>query len=234
MKIAIIPARGGSKRIPDKNIVDFLGAPLMSYSIRAAEKSKLFDAIHVSTDSERIAEVAGRLGYPVDFMRAPELADDHTGIFPVMRWVLGEYEKRGKSFQSACLLMPTAPLIDETDLVEADRLFRRYNEMRTVIAVARFSVPVEWAFRMDEHGVLSPREPGMANVRSQDLQPAYFDSGTFLFIPASELRAESVGDTSMVAFPIARHKAIDIDDHEDLAFAEIVFTGISAQNAGSV
>ena len=231
MKIAIVPARGGSKRIPDKNIVDFLGRPLMSYSIRAAEESKLFDAIHVSTDSERIADVAANLGYPVDFMRASALADDHTGIFPVMQWVLDQYEQRGRSFQSACLLMPTAPLIDANDLFEADKLFRRYNEARSVIAVSRFSVPVEWAYHMDKDGVLTPREPGMSNVRSQDLHPWYFDSGTFMFIPAKEIREGRVGDTGMAAFPIERHKAIDIDDRDDLAFAEIVFRGMKARDA---
>lgn len=229
MKIAIVPARGGSKRIPDKNIVDFLGRPLMSYSIRAAEKSKLFDAIHVSTDSERIADVAANLGYPVDFMRAPELADDHTGIFPVMQWVLHQYEQRGKFFQSACLLMPTAPLIDANDLLEADKLFRRYNRARTVIAVSRFSVPVEWAYHMDKDGVLKPREPGMANVRSQDLQPSYFDSGTFMFIPASEIKAGRVDDARMIAFPLPRYKAVDIDDRDDLAFAEIIARGLKSR-----
>lgn len=229
MKIAIVPARGGSKRIPDKNIVDFLGRPLMSYSIRAAEKSKLFDSIHVSTDSERIADVAANLGYPVDFMRAPELADDYTGIFPVLQWVLGQYEQRGKFFQSACLLMPTAPLIDANDLLEADSVFRQNDEMRTVISVSRFSVPVEWAYHMDKHGVLKAREPGMANVRSQDLQPAYFDSGTFMFIPASEIKAGHVDDARMVAFPLPRFKAIDIDDRDDLEFAEIIARGLKSR-----
>lgn len=229
MKIAIIPARGGSKRIPDKNIVDFLGSPLMSYSIRAAEKSKLFDAVHVSTDSERIADVAARFGYPVDFMRKPELADDHTGVLPVMQWVLDQYKQRGKSFQSVCLLIPTAPLIDADDLLEADRLFRQNKETRTVIAVSRFSVPVEWAYHMNKDGTLKPREPGMANVRSQDLQPAYFDSGTFMFIPASEIKAGRVDDARMIAFPLPRYKAVDIDVRDDLAFAEIIARGLKSR-----
>ncbi len=226
MKIAIIPARGGSKRIPDKNIVDFLGSPLMSYSIRAAEKSGLFDTIHVSTDSTQIADVAASFGHPVDFMRAPELADDHTPLLPVLQWTLDQYEQRGKTFQSACLLMPTAPLIDADDLVQGAQLFGQHSEDRTVIAVARFSAPVEWAFHMESDGTLKPCQPGMANVRSQDLRPAYFDSGTFLFIPASEVRMGRINDDRMIAFPIPRYKAVDIDEMDDLELAEIIARGI--------
>lgn len=233
VKIAIIPARGGSKRIPDKNIVNFLGQPLLSYSISAAEKSGLFDTIYVSTDSERIADVAAKFGYPVDFMRAPELADDHTPILPVLQWTLDQYEQRGKKFQTACLLMPTAPLIDADDLIKADEFFRQRDGARTVIAVSRFSVPVEWAFHMKPDGTLKAREPGKANERSQDLPAAYFDTGTFLFIPASEVKAGRINDDRMLAFPIARHKAIDIDDREDLEFAEIVFRGMTAARSAS-
>lgn len=227
MKIAIIPARGGSKRIPDKNIVDFLGSPLMSYSIRAAEKSGLFDTIHVSTDSAQIADVAVKFGHPVDFMRTPELADDHTPLLPVLQWTLNQYEQRGKTFQSACLLMPTAPLIDANDLLHGAELFRRHEGGRTVIAVARFSVPVEWAFHIEPNGTLKPCQPGMANVRSQDLRPAYFDSGTFLFIPAGEILAGRINDDRMIAFPIPRYKAVDIDEMDDLEFAEIIARGLA-------
>src|ERR1700730_8454707 len=152
MKIAIVPARGGSKRIPEKNIIDFHGRPLMSYPILAAELSGLFDVIHVSTDSPRIAEVAASLGHPVDFVRDPALADDHTPLLPVLQWTIDQYAQRGKRFESVCLLMPTAPLIDADDLKRAEEEFRRRGGQRTVIAVSRFSVPVEWAFRMAADG----------------------------------------------------------------------------------
>lgn len=225
-RLAIIPARGGSKRIPHKNIVDFHGSPLISYSIQAAKMSKLFSDVHISTDSERIADVATNCGYPVDFMRAPELADDNTGLLPVMQWVLDQYERRGKMFQSVCLLMPTAPLIDADDLVAADELFRLNDEVRTVVAVSRFAVPVEWAYYMEKDGTLKAREPNMANVRSQDLQPAYFDSGTFMFIPVNKIKAGRLDDAPMIAFPLPRHKAIDIDEQEDLELAETIFRGL--------
>jgi pseudaminic acid cytidylyltransferase len=225
MRIAIIPARGGSKRIPDKNIVDFFGSPLMSYSIRAAEKSRLFETIHISTDSERIADVAAKWGHPVDFMRPPELANDDTPLLPVLQWTIEEYARRGKSFDSACLLMPTAPLIDGNDLIGGQQLFQMHGEERTVIAVARFSVPIEWAFYLQDDGTLKPCQPGMANVRSQDLPPSYFDAGTFLFVSARDVKNASLNDGRMIAYQLPRHKAVDIDNQEDLELAEILFRG---------
>lgn len=228
MRLAVIPARGGSKRIPDKNITDFCGAPLMSYSIRAAEASGLFDVIHVSTDSERIANVAARYGHPVDFMRAPELADDYTPLLPVLQWTLDKYGRRGRAFDSVCLLMPTAPLIEASDLLAAHDLFHARGGQKTVMAVSRFSVPVEWAFHLQGDNILKPREPGMANVRSQDLEPCYFDSGTFFFTSSQGVWEGRLNDGGMIGYCLAREKAIDIDDRDDLTFAEIVFRGMRA------
>jgi N-acylneuraminate cytidylyltransferase len=226
MRIAIVPARGGSKRIPDKNIVDFLGAPLMSYSIRAAQQSGLFDLIHVSTENQRIADVAASLGVPVDFMRDPTLADDYTPLLPVLRWVLEQYARRSREFDTVCLLMPTAPLIEADDLRRAEEIFRRQGGQRTLMAVARFSVPVEWAFRMEHDGALTPCQPGMAAVRSQDLQPAYYDSGTFIFMPAQDVLRGRIDASPMIGFELPRYKAVDIDDAEDLEQARLIFRGL--------
>jgi N-acylneuraminate cytidylyltransferase len=232
MKIAIVPARGGSKRIPDKNIVDFLGAPLMSYSIRAAQQSRLFDVIHVSTDSSRIADVAASLGVPVDFMRDPALADDFTPLLPVLTWVLEQYSRRGREFETVCLLMPTAPLIDAEDLIQAEEMFRRRGGQYTVMAVSRFNAPVEWAFRMADDGTLTACQPGMAAARSQDLQPAYYDSGTFVFMPGRNVRRASLDGVKMTGFELARHKAVDIDDADDLRMAEMISRGMRSLTSG--
>src|SRR5882724_9615573 len=207
MKIAIVPARGGSKRIPDKNIVDFFGAPLMSYSIRAARASGLFDTIHVSTESDRIADVAATLGVPVDFMRDSSLADDHTPLMPVLRWVLEQYSRREREFDTVCLLMPTAPLVEADDLKRAHEEFSRWGRHRTVMAVSRFSVPVEWAFRMTADKTLTPCQPGMAMVRSQELKPAYYDSGTFIFISGHDVIRGQLDSSPMVGFELPRYKA---------------------------
>jgi pseudaminic acid cytidylyltransferase len=228
MKIAIVPARGSSKRIPEKNIVDFHGHPLMSYPIQAAELSGLFDVIHVSTDSLRIAEIAASLGHPVDFMRDPALADDHTPLLPVLQWTIDQYAQRGKHFESVCLLMPTAPLIDADDLRHAEVIFRDHGATNTVIAIARFPVPIEWAFRLDADQRLAPCQPGMAAVRSQDLAPAYYDTGTFLFIPEADVRAGRLDEERMIAYHLPRQKAVDIDNFEDLELARILYRGRSA------
>jgi N-acylneuraminate cytidylyltransferase len=226
MRIAIVPARGGSKRIPDKNIVDFLGAPLMSYSIRAAQQSGLFDVIHVSTESQRIADVAASLGVPADFLRDPALADDHTPLLPVLSWVLQQYSRRGREFDTVCLLMPTAPLIEADDLRKAEETFRHNGGQRSVMAVSRFNVPVEWAFRMATDAALTPCQPGMAAVRSQDLQPAYYDSGTFVFMPGQDVLRGKIDTSPMIGFELPRYKAVDIDDAEDLELARLIFRGL--------
>jgi N-acylneuraminate cytidylyltransferase len=226
MRIAIVPARGGSKRIPDKNIVDFLGSPLMSYSIRAAQQSGLFDVIHVSTESQRIANVAASLGVPADFLRDPALADDYTPLLPVLSWVLQQYSRCGREFDTVCLLMPTAPLIEADDLRKAEEIFRRQGGQRTVMAVSRFNVPVEWAFRMATDGALTPCQPGMAAVRSQELQPAYYDSGTFVFMSGPHVLRGKIDGSPMIGFELPRYKAVDIDDAEDLELARSIFRGL--------
>ena len=232
MRIAIIPARGGSKRIPDKNIVEFCGLPLIGHSLRAARQSGLFDVIHVSTESARIAEVAASLGFAVDFMRDPALSDDHTPLLPVMRWVVEQYAACGKRFASVCLLMPTAPLIEGDDLKRASELFEAHAGVRTVMAVARLPVPVEWAFRMSDDGRLTPCQPGMDSVRSQDLAPAYYDSGTFVFLSEADVRNGRIDDKSLIGHVLPRHKAVDIDDMEDLDLARVIYRGLSRSGSG--
>ena len=118
-RIAIIPARGGSKRIPNKNIRDFCGKPMISYALEAARDSALFDCIHVSTDSKKIAEATQKEGFDVDFMRTAELSDDHTPIMPVLKYVLEQYIDRGKYFDEVVLIMACAPLIDANDLISS-------------------------------------------------------------------------------------------------------------------
>ena len=116
-RLAIIPARGGSKRIPNKNVRDFCGKPMLAHILSAARDSGLFETVHVSTENAAIASVAAEQGYPVDFMRPDNLADDYTAIMPVMKYVVDEYERRGRTFDQVWLLMACAPLIAASDLV---------------------------------------------------------------------------------------------------------------------
>jgi pseudaminic acid cytidylyltransferase len=224
-RLAIVPARGGSKRVPDKNIRDFCGRPMIGHILQAASGSKLFDAIHVSTDSRRIADVVEALGYPVDFLRPDRLADDHTPLMPVLRYVAETYAAMGQKYDEIWLLMACAPLIEPDDLVQAGDLFTSRGGDRPVMSVAPYPVPVEWAFRRRDDGRLDPLQPEMHAVRSQDIAHTYFDAGSFYIYPAATvLTSEGAGDYSAyVGYSLSRNKAIDIDNEEDLQLAELLF-----------
>ncbi|WP_144186535.1 acylneuraminate cytidylyltransferase family protein [Elioraea rosea] len=223
-RLAVMPARGGSKRIPRKNIVPFCGAPLMVHSLRAARDSGLFTKIHVTTDDPEIAAVAAAEGFPPDFPRDPKLADDHTPLLPVLAWVLAQYDARQEHFDSVTLLMPTAPLIEACDLAAAHATFERHGSLRPILGVTTFPVPVEWAMRRSKDGTMMPIQPGMDQVRSQDLPEAWYHGGTFLILPRSALVAGAAKPV-WVGHPVARWKTVDIDTPEDLELAEKLFLG---------
>lgn len=227
-RIAIIPARGGSKRIPNKNIADFCGKPMISYILDVAKKSELFDVIHVSTDSERIAETVTNLGFSVDFMRPVNLADDNTTIMPVMRFVVDTYHDRGLDFEEVCLLMACAPLIEVEDLVGAATLLKSHNNQKVVLGVAPYSAPIEWAFERYSDGTLAPIQPGMFSVRSQDIAERFFDAGMFCFFPVKFiLESEGAGrDDVFIGQVLPKYKAVDIDEPEDWLLTEAIFKGL--------
>lgn len=224
-RIAIVPARGGSKRIPDKNIRDFCGRPIIAYILEAAKESGLFDTIHVSTESSRIQSVVERLGFPVCFQRPSELADDHTPLMPVLKYVVEAFRERDKCFDQVCLLMPCAPLVEAADLKAAANIFDNVRGTRSVLSVASYPVPVEWAFSKKDSGELSPVQPGMFAVRSQDLAVKYYDTGSFAFFPTERVLASNGAgdDTGFVGYVLPKYKAVDIDDVEDWVFAERLF-----------
>jgi N-acylneuraminate cytidylyltransferase len=221
--IAVIPARGGSKRLKDKNILDFEGRPMIAHALEAARASGVFEEIHVSTDSEQIRDVVERQGFNVPFLRDPSLADDTTPLMPVLRWVLARFEADGRRFDDVCLLMPTAPLIEASDLRDAYRAYR-WAGGRSLLAVARYPVPIEWALERSEDGSLTPCQPGMFAVRSQDLRPKYYDTGSIAFFPVAAVQSETPpDDRSFVSFVLPPDKAVDIDDEDDLRLARALF-----------
>jgi pseudaminic acid cytidylyltransferase len=231
-RLAIIPARGGSKRIPDKNIRDFCGRPMIGYILDTARASGLFDTIHVSTDSNRIADVVRALGYPIDFPRPDRLADDHTPLMPVLRFVAETYAAQGRRYDEIWLLMACSPLIEPADLVDASGLFLSAGRLRPVMAVAQYPAPAEWAYRRDIDGRLIPLRPEMLAVRSQDIEPTYFDTGSFCIYPANMvLHSEGAGDYSAyLGYLLPRYRAIDIDDAEDIKLAEYVLRSKMKKN----
>ena len=228
MRLAVIPARGRSKRIPGKNIIPFCGRPMIAYALDAVERSGLFDKIHVSTDSEEIRDVATTLGSEVDFMRDPALADDFTGLVPVLRWVVDEYRKRGQVYTQVCCMMPNAPLVRSNDVVEAFDIFDRFAGQHPLLVYARYPAPVEWAFRRDENGMMTAVSPDSLLIRSQDLQHAYYECGPFSFWGIEHLQEDNPLTGKILSYIMPSERAVDIDTTEDLAYAERLFRLMTA------
>lgn len=224
-RIAIIPARGGSKRIANKNIRDFCGKPMIAHILQVARESGLFDEIHVSTDSAEIRKTVENLGFHIEFMRPVELADDHTPIMPVLKYVTETYMSLGRQFDQVWLLMASAPLVQSSDLRQAAQLFDQAGGASPVLSVSEYPVPIEWAFNRAADGKMAPVQPGMFAVRSQDLGKKYFDAGVFVVFPVQAvLKSEGAGsDAGFIGHVIPKGSAIDIDDEADWALAEVLF-----------
>lgn len=216
--VCVITARGGSKRIPKKNIKDFMGQPMIAYAIKAAWNSKIFDEIMVSTESDEIANIAQSYGASVPFMRSLKNADDYASTNDVLNEVLSEYEKRGKSFDELCCIYPCVPLLDEQILRDAYAKFKSQNANK-LVPVVRFSFPIQRAFRVNEKGFLEYREPESAPKRSQDLEPMYHDAGMFYFYKTKALNENSAA----LMYEMSEGLVQDIDNPEDWRMAEIKY-----------
>ncbi|WP_085909919.1 acylneuraminate cytidylyltransferase family protein [Kiloniella majae] len=223
-RLAIIPARGGSKRIPDKNIRNFCGKPMIAHILDTAKNSALFYKIHVSTDSAVIAEVCEDYGCKPNFMRSPDLSDDMAPLMPVLKDTLQVFQSKGELFDEVWLLMACSPLLEIDDLRDAASLFGKAVE-EALIAVTPYPAPTEWAFLRNEEGHLTPEQPGMFATRSQDLAEKYYDSGAYaVFTPSYILNSDGAGcDSNFIGAVLPREKAIDIDTLDDWNHAEIIY-----------
>lgn len=217
--ICIIPARGGSKRIPHKNIKEFLGKPIVAYSIEAALKSGLFDEVMVSTDEEQIAEIAKQYGASVPFLRSAETANDFATTRDVLNEVLSEYQKRGKVFDGLCCFYATAPLIAAEDLKTAHELLSS-SDFACVYPVVEFSYPIWRCLDVAEDGSMKRHWPDYENSRSQDLPKEYHDSGTFYWYKLKE-SAFVKGRTGAII--LSEDRVQDIDNEVDWKLAEMKF-----------
>jgi pseudaminic acid cytidylyltransferase len=223
MRLAVIPARGGSKRIPGKNIIPFCGKPMIAYALDAAVQSGIFDKIHVSTDSDEILKVAESLGHATDFKRDPALADDFTGLVPVLRWVVEQYRQRSEIYDEVCCIMPNAPLIEVEDITAAFKIFEQHDGRAPLLVFARFPVPVEWAFRCNESGIMSAVSPSDLLIRSQDLEHAYYECGPFNIWRREQLQSDNPLTGDVLSYILPSERAVDIDTPEDLAYAERLY-----------
>ena len=221
--LCIIPARGGSKRIPKKNIKLFLGKPIIAYSIVAALESGLFSEVMVSTDSEEIAEIAKQYGAKVPFIRSSMASDDYATTFDVIKEVIFEYSNDGKSFDHACCLYPTAPFITSKILNKAFTVLKD-QDLDSVLPVMPFSFPIQRAFKIENQGELSYVDPSMEKVRSQDIDKRYHDAGQFYFFKVQKcLESESLVMKKSGAIIIDELKGQDIDSLVDWKIAELKY-----------
>jgi len=220
--IAIIPARGGSKRIPRKNIKDFLGKPIIAYSIQAALESGLFEEVMVSTDDEEIAEVARQYGASVPFLRSRTASDDFATTADVLVEVLKNYKNLGHSFDYTCCIYPTAVFVTAEKLQKAFNLLDK-KKYSSVFPVIPFSYPI-WRSLKIENEKLSMNFPKYENSRSQDLPVAYHDAGQFYFSETEViLNKESLFNTNSYGIIIDELEGQDIDNLTDWAIAEMKY-----------
>ena len=221
-KIAIITARGGSKRIPRKNIRPFLGKPIMAYSIEAALQSNIFDEVMVSTEDEEIAALARRYGAKVPFYRSEKTSGDFAGTNDVLLEVLEEYEKRGEHLELGCCIYPTAPFVTAAKLKDAlGRL--EGSGADTLIPVVAFSYPPQRAMVVREDRLVF-ESPQYLDSRSQDLEPHYHDVGQFyLFYTEAFRRNGKLMVGNILPYVVSEMEVQDIDNQTDWEIAEIKY-----------
>tara|TARA_R100001129_G_scaffold179391_1_gene156154 strand:+ start:4779 stop:5468 length:690 start_codon:yes stop_codon:yes gene_type:complete len=228
MNIAIIPARGGSKRIPRKNIKPFCGKPMIAWTIEAAEASGCFDNIIVSTDDDEIATVARACGASVPFKRPDNLSGDHTGTIPVIKHAIEWYEAHVKPIDYACCLYATAPFVQSDDLKQGLQSVQNKGVDYT-FSVTSYAFPIQRALRLSDSGGVSMFQPEHFNTRSQDLEEAWHDAGQFYWGRADAWTNEKpLFSERSVAVPLARHRVQDIDTPEDWTRAEWLFKALQA------
>jgi len=224
-RIAIIPARAGSKRIKNKNIKDFCGKPIISYILDTANKSKLFEKIHVSTEDEKTSNIVSELGYKIDFMRPKRLSDSFTPIMPVVKYVIEEYKKNNILFDEVWVLMACSPLLLKSDLIKASKVFDEKKNSESLIAITEYPVPIEWAFSLNRENILKPIYPGKFSIRSQDFKKKYYDAGMFFAYNYEKILNSYIdgSDLNHLGYVISKENAIDIDDINDWRLAEKLY-----------
>lgn len=226
--IAIITARGGSKRIPRKNVKPFCGRPMISYPIDAALQSGLFEEVMVSTDDEEIAQTARDCGAKVPFMRSEENAGDYASTDDVLLEVLSAYRAQGREFETFCCLYPTAPFVTAEKLQRAMALLERAD---SVMPVTAFSFPPQRCMVINEAGELRMKWPEHARTRSQDLEPYYHDCGQFYCCRTAPFMEYGTTDLPhMVPMILSELEVQDIDNEDDWAIAELKYRKMMHQS----
>lgn len=221
--LAIIPARGGSKRIPNKNIKEFLGRPIISYSIEAAIKSDLFDEVMVSTDSKIISDIAIQYNASVPFMRSDETSGDNATTESVLIEVINNYKKKGTLFDVICCIYPAAPFVTPEKLKEAYNLLEKNPDADSVVPVVRYSFPPQRGMIV-KGKYIEYQHPENATKRSQDLEPIFHDCGQFYFSRTNSLlKYEDIIAPKCIPIELSEKEVQDIDNLSDWDIAMIKY-----------
>ena len=227
MRVAVIPARGGSKRIPRKNIKPFCGQPMIAWSIKAAQDSGCFDRIIISTDDKEIADVAQQYGAEVPFMRPADLSDDHTGTTPVIRHATEWLGQNGPSPEAVCCIYATAPFIRASDIRDG---LAALEGCDYAFSVTSYAFPIQRAVRITPSNRVEMFNPEEFLTRSQDLEEVYHDAGQFYWGTADAWLAErAIFGASSTPVILPRHRVQDIDTAEDWITAEWMFKAMAKE-----
>lgn len=220
--IAIIPARIGSKRINKKNIKDFLGNPIIAYSIKTALKTKLFDEVMVSTDSLEVKEISEKYGANVPFLRSKKNSNDYASLYDVVEEVIIEYERCGKKFDNFCMILATAPFID-CDMLTNSFFYLKEKKYDTVFPIVRFSYPILRALEIED-GKIKMIWPENMKKRSQDLKESFHDAGLFYWGNIKKIiKKRAFFTNNSFGYEIPESIAQDIDTIEDWNLAELKY-----------
>jgi pseudaminic acid cytidylyltransferase len=229
MRLAVIPARGGSKRISRKNIKIFGGKPMIAWSIETALQSRCFDRIIVSTDDEEIAEVARECGAEVPFVRPPELSEDHTATIPVIAHAIRWQQQHGVAPSAVCCIYATAPFVRGDDLLQGLKTLDQVG-CDYVFSVTSYAFPIQRAIKLTKERRVEMFQPEHFNTCSQDLEEAYHDAGQFYWgRPEAWLAGKPIFSLSAAPVILPRHRVQDIDTMEDWERAEWMFKIMQAE-----
>jgi pseudaminic acid cytidylyltransferase len=231
MNICIIPARGGSKRIPRKNIKLFCGRPMIAYSIKSAKEANIFDHIIVSTDDDEIAEISIKYGASVPFIRPKKISDDFSTSTDVIEHAYAWSEANLGPVELTCALYATAPFTSSSDILNAYNEIKNHNNCQVVFPIVEFNFPIQRAIKLSNDGCLGMFQPDHLKTRSQDLEKAYHDAGQFYWMK-SDFIGSGVSPFSEIARPIIipHYRVQDIDTEDDWIRAELIFKSLLARN----
>jgi CMP-N-acetylneuraminic acid synthetase len=223
-RLLIIPARSGSKRIKNKNIKKFHDQPIIYYPLKVSMKSKIFDKIHVSTDSTKISKVVNKLGRFVDFLRPKDLSSDNISLISVLEYVINKYEEEGINFDEVWSILPCSPLLKINDILKCKKLIKLNKS--PVIAVSPYAAPLNWGFQVQNNLIYKADEKIIRNENLSKIKK-YYDSGQIYCFPIDTIKKKNFSfKKKIIAYKLPIERSVDIDTKEDWKLAEVLYQGL--------